>query len=179
MTHHTRRAMLRYGATAATFGLAGCIWRTDARADSTGQDPASPTEREPIRLNTYDVAGSPGKSMRVRPEGTVALLDFWATWCGPCKRQMPVLRRIEEQFPAVHMLSITTETDEPAIKDFWRKYGGTWPVASDASLRTHDRFGVRTIPTLVVTDSEGTPTWRDVGFTGIDAIVAALQDAGS
>lgn len=183
MTRHTRRAVLRTGATVPAIGLAGCVWRSDAgddkRDEEATREPATPTKREPIRLNTYEVAGSPGTSMRVRPPGTVVLLDFWATWCIPCKREMPVLRQIDEQFPDVHMLSITNETDETAIKDFWREFDGTWPVASDPSLRTNDRFGVHTVATLVVFDTDGTLVWRDSGFTGTDTIAAALRKAGA
>lgn len=158
---HSRRCFL---AGAVAVGLAGCLGGDDT---DTG------------RLDTYDVAGSPGDPVPVRPDGTVTLLDFWATWCAPCKPQMAELREVRETFPEVHMLSITNEEDGDAIRTFWREYRGTWPVASDPEVRTNDRYGVTRVPTLLVLDAEGTEVWRHVGLAAADDIAAALREAGA
>lgn len=153
-------------ATAAAVGLAGCLGGGDtAASDDT--------------IDTYDVEGSPGEAVPVRPDDRVTLLDFWATWCAPCKPQMGELRDVREQFPDVHMLSITNESDDEAIRAFWREYEGTWAVASDPDLRTNDRFDVNRIPTLLVFDPEGSEVWRHVGLAAADSIADALRDAGA
>jgi len=145
-------------------GLAGCLGGSDATADGD-------------TIDTYDVGGSPGDPVPVRPDGRVTLLDFWATWCAPCKPQMAELREVRERFPDVHMLSITNEDQGAAIREFWTEYGGSWAVASDPDLETNDRFDVTRIPTLLAFDAAGTEVWRHVGLAAADSIADALDDA--
>lgn len=130
-----------------------------------------------LRLDTLAVAGSPGDTLPVRKPGALTLLDFWATWCAPCKPQMEELRGIRESFPGVHMLSITNEEDEAAVKDFWREYEGTWPVAIDTELKTNEKYEATRVPTLIVLDSRGTETWRHVGLAAEETIASELEGA--
>lgn len=169
MVEYTRRSALRAGGLALAAGLAGCT----AAFGGGGSD------GEGIRLETFDVGGSPGGTVRVLPPGEVALLDFWATWCAPCKPQMAELREIRESFPGVHMLSITNEDDEQAIREFWRDYEGTWAVASDPDLETNEALGVNRIPTLLVFDSGGEEAWRHVGLAAAETIADELREAGA
>lgn len=164
----SRRDLLRTGGASALAGLAGC---TAVLGGGSGTETG-------LRLDTIDVAGSPGGPIAVHPPNEVALLDFWATWCAPCKPQMAELRAIRQRFPDLHMLSITSETDVDAIQAFWRTYGGTWPVATDPDLEASEAFGVRRIPTLIVFDATGTEQWRHVGLAAAGTIADALRDAG-
>lgn len=157
----TRRSLL---AGAATVGLAGCLGTDGSEADT---------------IETLDIAGSPGEPVPVRPDGEVVLLDFWATWCAPCKPQMQELVEIRERFPEVHMLSITNESDAEAVRDFWREYDGTWPVAMDPEVRTNDRFDVTRIPTKLVFDPDGEEVWRHTGLAAAETVADALREAGA
>jgi thiol-disulfide isomerase/thioredoxin len=163
----SRRNLLRTAGVAALAGFAGC---SAVLGEGSDDDPG-------LQLDTIDVAGSPGGPITVRPPNVVALLDFWATWCAPCKPQMAELRRIRETFPDLHMLSITNETDVEAIKSFWQTYEGTWPVATDPDLETNERYGVRRIPTLIVLDAAGTEQWRHVGLAAAESVANALREA--
>lgn len=159
--HYDRR---RFLAGALAVGVADCLGGSGSDADA---------------IDTYDVGGSPGGTVPVQPAEEIALLDFWATWCAPCKPQMAELRSVRERFPDIHMLSITNEEDDAAIRSFWREYDGTWPVASDPAVRTNERFDVTRIPTLRVLDAEGAEIWRHVGLTAADTVAEALREAGA
>ncbi|MEF8840657.1 MAG: TlpA disulfide reductase family protein [Haloarculaceae archaeon] len=165
----TRRSFLRAGLGLGVAGLAGCT----ALVGSSGGSGEGST------LGSIDVAGSPGGPVPVLPEEGVALLDWWATWCAPCKPQMAELREIRERFPDVHMLSITNEGEDAPVEGFWREYEGTWAVARDTDLRTNERFGVNRIPTLLVFDTEGAEQWRHVGLAAAEGVAKALRAAGA
>jgi thiol-disulfide isomerase/thioredoxin len=169
MTDPTRRSFLRAGLGLGAVGLAGCTSLAGS-SDGSGSGTA---------LRSYEVGGSPGGTVPVLPDGRVALLDWWATWCAPCKPQMAGLRTIRERFPDVHMLSITNEGDAAAIRAFWREYEGTWPVASDTELRTNERFGVDRVPTLIVFDPDGAERWRHVGLAAVERVAEGLRAAGA
>lgn len=177
MVDDARRAALRAGGTALAAGLAGCT--SALPGGGSGGRRGNGTGGDGLQLETLAVGGSPGGSMPVLPAGEVALLDFWATWCAPCKPQMAELRRVREQFPELHMLSITNETDTVAIRSFWREYEGAWPVASDPELETNVELGVTRIPTLLVFDAEGAEVWRHVGLAAAETIAGALREAGA
>jgi thiol-disulfide isomerase/thioredoxin len=163
----TRRRIVRTGVVGMTglAGLAGCLDDADG---PSGAD---------LRVETLDVGGSPGDTVPVKPAGRIVLLDFFATWCPSCKTQMSNFRTIARRFPDVHLLSITWEDEPSAVRGFWNRHGGAWPVATDPRMRTGQAFGVETVPTMLLFDPEGTQVWRDTGLASVDAMTTAIERA--
>ncbi|PSQ60713.1 TlpA family protein disulfide reductase [Halobacteriales archaeon SW_7_71_33] len=170
-----RRRLLAGVGAAAVGGLAGCLGAvTD---DSDGGD-GDRSDYDGLTVDTLSVAGSPGDAVPVAPE-RVTLLDFFATWCAPCKPQMAELRAVDRQFSDVHLLSITSERDEDAVRSFWREYEGTWPVGVDPDLDVSSEYRAGSVPTMVVLDPAGEQRWRHSGLAAADSIAAELEAAGA
>jgi peroxiredoxin len=89
--------------------------------------------------------------------GKVVLLDFWATWCGPCKESLPEIQRIAKNFadqPLV-VISISSDKDESAWKTFIQRNSMTWPQYRDADGALSRAYGVNFIPHYFSIDTDG------------------------
>ena len=100
-------------------------------------------------------------------QGKVVLLDFWATWCAPCRTALPALRRLSKKMkkdPFV-LISLSSE-DEGVIRAFVKANGMNWPHYRDE--RGHffqELFQARTLPTYVLIDHEGIIVFRSTGWS--------------
>jgi thiol-disulfide isomerase/thioredoxin len=97
--------------------------------------------------------------------GKVVLLNFWATWCGPCKEEMPSLARLQSQFDAdlVRVVTVTTDIYPQGIKQFLDHLGIHLPVLFDEDEELSRRFMVRGLPTTVLIGQNGHVIGRAVG----------------
>ncbi len=91
--------------------------------------------------------------------GKVVLLDFWATWCGPCREALPHVQQIAREFagqPLV-ILSVSLDSDEAKWKDFVAHNGMTWPKYRDGGFTgpVSQLFGLNAIPHTFTIDSDG------------------------
>lgn len=101
--------------------------------------------------------------------GKVVLLDFWATWCPPCREQMPAVQNLEEDASlsgSVQILSINTDEqgDDPEQKAeaYLEEQGYTFTTLLDDGSAA-DAFGVTQLPTLIVVDPDGNIAYREMG----------------
>jgi thiol-disulfide isomerase/thioredoxin len=97
--------------------------------------------------------------------GRVVLIDFWATWCGPCKEELPHMKKIAKEFagqPLV-IISVSWDSDEAKWKDFITKNEMTWIQFRDADHSLSNTFGINSIPHYFTIDTDGVLTSEMLG----------------
>jgi cytochrome c biogenesis protein CcmG, thiol:disulfide interchange protein DsbE len=88
--------------------------------------------------------------------GTPVVLNFWATWCDPCRREMPALQATAEQFDGqVLILGIDQGEAAPTVAAFIEEYGLTYPILLDEAFTVGDLYNVRGMPTTFFIDGDG------------------------
>jgi thiol-disulfide isomerase/thioredoxin len=100
-------------------------------------------------------------------KGRVVLLNIWATWCGPCREEIPVLQQLHEQYAARGLEVIGISVDERGEKDqiqaFAKEMGMTYPIWHDPDDRATSVFFTLGVPASYLIDREGTLRWRRLG----------------
>lgn len=115
--------------------------------------------------------------------GKVVLIDFWATWCGPCRQALPHIREIAHRFqeqPLV-VISISLDKDEDKWKEFVAKNQMTWLQYRDGSFNgaIAKSFGVTAIPATFTIDSDGVLEDQHVGDANIEGKLKKLVASAS
>ena len=126
------------------------------RAERFSDDPHLATLQmaPPFRLVT-----SEGEEMNLDDmQGKVVLLDFWATWCGPCKETLPEVQHIAKQYandPMLVVISVSTDQDASLWRAFIQKNNMTWPQYRDKNSALSNAYGVSSIPRFFSIDTNG------------------------
>lgn len=99
-------------------------------------------------------------------KGTVVFLNFWATWCPPCRAEMPSMQAINEELGDENftMVGINLQEDKGTVEEFLKNNGYTFPIWLDTNGRVGSGiYGVQGIPTTYIIDKEGLIVARLVG----------------
>jgi thiol-disulfide isomerase/thioredoxin len=119
--------------------------------------------RDPLEFVLQRLDGSEVKLADYR--GKVVVMDFWATWCGPCRLEGKLFERVMENFcenPFVAFLALNVDEDRAAVPSFLKEEKWTAPVVYAQGL--DQLLGVRALPTVVILDPEGRVTFRQMGL---------------
>jgi thiol-disulfide isomerase/thioredoxin len=88
--------------------------------------------------------------------GKVVLLDFWATWCGPCRVTMPLLERLQKEFPkGMVLLAINLQESASVVRNYVREQDINSEVLLDEDGAVGSAYGAEAIPLQVLIDKEG------------------------
>lgn len=145
---------------AAVVGIAAWVSATSGGSSSTST--TAPTQTAPGPVSTHGVAtaGSMAPDFhlpRLRGDGTLELSDlrdkgvvvnFWASWCIPCRKEFPVLRRVQRQYrgDGVEIIGIVYNDIPSDARAFARDERATWNLVTDEARKTAIAYGVRAIP---------------------------------
>lgn len=145
-----------------------------------------PAVREEISEPAPDfelpLVSDPARSIRLSSmRGDVVVLNFWGTWCAPCRDETPALQAAWTRWgpEGVRFLGVDVLDDESAAQAFQEEFGVTYPSGSDPSASLADDFGYLGLPATYVIDEEGLMRFRFIGaVTGseIDRAVRAVLE---
>ena len=136
--------------------------------------------------NGFEAVDTAGRRWTAeRLAGRVVLIDFWASWCAPCRAQIPTLRRASERFGADGFLVLGVSldrTDRRRLAGFLRRHGIDWPQIHDGrgfAGAVARRFRVEAVPRTLLVDRAGRIVAVDLpGEALLAALPALLEAAG-
>ena len=102
-------------------------------------------------------------------QGKPVIINFWATWCGPCVKEMPAFERLKDDFgDKIGIIAVNCGDDAETVKDFVEENGYTFPVVLDEEYSISMLYPTNSIPYTVVLDAEGKVTHISTG--ALDAV---------
>lgn len=154
------------------FFLLGLIFFTSSiSADTKKDDLFSKAGIQPTRAGAkapnFSLEDLRGKKSELKHyRGKVVFLNFWATWCGPCKEEMPSMEELCKRFKDKDFVFLAVSVDYEGVKpvkDFIDKHRYTFPVLIDPKCETLDLFEVKGIPTTFLIDKKGIIVGKAIG----------------
>jgi len=102
--------------------------------------------------------------------GQVVLLNFWATWCAPCRHETPFLQQLylDRSSKGLEIVGVSMDTRDAwdDVADFVEEYGVTYPILVDPQMRGMDAYRVLGLPATFLVDREGVLRWMRFGPVG-------------
>jgi thiol-disulfide isomerase/thioredoxin len=131
----------------------------------------------------YTTALLDGKKFDIAAErGNVVFLNLWATWCGPCRYEIPELQSIHQKYASRGFKVVGVSLDDTGVdgvKQFVAQHAMTYPVAYDPEGKIATIFQSSVLPTSVIVDRSGQIVWKKFGAVSMDdpTLTAALTKA--
>ena len=114
-----------------------------------------------------------GPNMRLQEQrGSVVMINFWATWCGPCRQEMPHLNRLYEKYRASGfvLLGVNVDDDARNATEVAAKLGLKFPVLLDTDKKISRLYDLATMPSTVLIDRDGKVRYMHRGYlAGVEA----------
>jgi cytochrome c biogenesis protein CcmG, thiol:disulfide interchange protein DsbE len=133
------------GDTAAPVALGGDLPALGSVEPQTGTSAVEAAGVDPItgrRVSLADYAGRP------------VVLNFWASWCPPCRKELPALVKLAERHPEVRLVGVNYDDVAGAARALRDRIGWTWPSIADPEGKLYAELGVQGMPTTFFLDSE-------------------------
>jgi peroxiredoxin len=107
-----------------------------------------------------------GKVSLAELKGQVVMINFWATWCGPCRQEMPLFAQLQSKYEPLGftLLAVNVEPDSAAAVNWLKGMPITFPVLFDTDSAVAGRFGVEGMPSTVFVDRQGQVRYVHRGY---------------
>lgn len=129
-------------------------------------------------LALQDLQGNAAQLSSLR--GKVVVLNFWATWCAPCRKEMPLFVQLQNEYASrgVQFVAASTDTADAAeeVRKFARDFRLNFPVWINATAEQQQEFGLGTsLPATAIIDGEGKICFRIIGESKRNDLVSRLE----
>lgn len=154
---------------------AGCESSLDAAADKFGSDEAIAVflkeqyfevPEKPIAIGEFEYTLLDGSRERMSAnKGKVIFLNFWATWCFPCRKEMPDMQQLTDllEGESFRMLAVNYGDETAKIERFVNKYGYSFDIVQDKDRSISSLLSVKGLPTTLIIDGKGRYLGRLIG----------------
>lgn len=176
---------------AVTFVLVGCDQKGPTAVKQPTQAPATSrrTDAAPSRTAMPGVEGTQaadfaltdgdGETVRLSDyKGKVVLVDFWATWCPPCRKEIPGFVQLKDKYGSegVEIIGVAVSDEWPNVEQFSKAYKINYPVVmgDQETVRSYGNF--TGIPTTFVIDREGVIRKKHTGYASPEFFAKAIED---
>jgi cytochrome c biogenesis protein CcmG/thiol:disulfide interchange protein DsbE len=163
------------GALLAGLLVYGLVQRGDDRSlDAAVRD----GKRPPAPDAALPQLDGPGQRSLADFRGKVVFLNFWASWCDPCRQEIPLLTRFQDKLgERGTVLGVTYKDDPEASRAFAKQYGVNYPSLRDSKLLLAPEYGTRALPETFVIDGRGRLVAVSRGQVSEEFLENALREA--
>ena len=115
----------------------------------------------------FALKSSTGQNLRLSEyRGDVVMINFWATWCGPCRQEMPLLDELYARYQRVgfNLLGVNIDDDSRRAMQMIDELGVSFPVLFDARKEVSELYEVEAMPVTILVDREGTVRYVHHGY---------------
>ncbi|MBI5192740.1 MAG: TlpA family protein disulfide reductase [Nitrospirae bacterium] len=112
----------------------------------------------PVEAKDFTLKDIANKKINLKSyRGKVVMLNFWATWCGPCRMEMPSMERLHQQFKdkAFVIISVASGDSREEVSSFMKEYRLTFPALLDDDYEVSDEYKVWAVPTTYFINTKG------------------------
>ena len=140
--------------------LAGCL---ALFITACGESPVASVGKPAPDFDTVDMEGKVWSLSKLK--GQVVFLNFWATWCSPCREEMPSMQRLYTKLPKdkFEMIALFNNDKKPVAKNFVAKLGLTIPILSDEYNFAGTKYGLTGLPETFIVDKKGVIREKFIG----------------
>jgi len=134
--------------------------------------------KAPPELSAVDLQGNPVSLSSLA--GKTILLDFWASWCPPCREDAPALNKLQSKYGGRELviLGINVGEDRLVVEDFLREHQSKYPIVLSSENQLPRQYHVNSIPTYIIVSADGKVVSAADGDKGFDRLRTMLKKAG-